>query len=104
APAGSDAGATPAADGFEELEAYDWTVDPGVEAYYCRYRTLTEDLFVQDFRPLVPQGTHHVALGYQDPGPPDGTYPEGENGCTGTTFGDVYTYVATVGADTFSLP
>jgi hypothetical protein len=89
---------------FEELAAYDWTIGGGVEAYYCEYRTLSEDLFISDFRPIMPSGTHHVVLGYGDPTQPDGVYPESEAGCTGTTFGDIYTYVATVGTEELSMP
>src|SRR5262245_37784034 len=53
------------ADGYRELVAQDWTAEPGVEAYYCTYQTLTEDIVVNSFRPLMPDGTHHVVIGYQ---------------------------------------
>jgi len=103
APAGSDGQ-------FEELMAYDWTVDPGVEAYYCGYRTLTEDLYISDFRPLMPDGTHHVVLGYQAPAREDGYVPAVEgvaptaDVCTGVSFGDIFAFAATVGTQELSLP
>lgn len=89
---------------LSELYTYDWTVDPGVEAYWCGYRTLKEDLFVSHFEPVMPEGTHHVTIGYQDPGPPDGFVPEGEGQCTGVSFGDVYAFVGTVGTEALTMP
>jgi hypothetical protein len=93
-------------EGLSELYAYDWTIDPGVEAYWCGYRTLKEDLFISDFHPLMPEGTHHVTIGYQDPGPADGFVPEGEGNppCTGIQFGDVYAFVGTVGTEALTMP
>jgi hypothetical protein len=98
-------------DEFSELMAYDWTVDPGVEAYYCGYQTLTEDLYISRFRPLVPTGTHHVVIGYQEPAAQDG-FVQGELGmgaplaevCTGVTFGDVFAYAGTVGSEELPMP
>jgi hypothetical protein len=95
---------------LETLMAYDWTVDPGVEAYYCGYQTLSEDLYISDFRPLMPDGTHHVVLGYQDPAHEDGYVPAVEgvpptpDVCTGVTFGDVFAFAATVGTQELSMP
>jgi hypothetical protein len=89
-----------------ELYSYDWTVDPGVEAYWCGYRTLKEDLFISHFQPVMPSGTHHVTIGYQDPDRPDGFVAEGEGSppCTGVDFGDVYAFVATVGTEALTMP
>jgi hypothetical protein len=95
---------------FETLMDYEWTVDPGVEAYYCGYRTLTEDLYISDFRPIVPEGTHHVVLGYQNPAHDEGYFPAVEgvpptaDVCTGVTFGDVFAFAATVGTEELSMP
>lgn len=107
---GSDSSAPPngpsvaSAKEFQEFYTYDWTIDPGVETYYCGYRTLKEDLYISDFRPIMPSGTHHVVLGYQNPSEPDGLVPEGQGSCTGTSFGDIFAYVGTVGAKDFSMP
>jgi hypothetical protein len=89
-----------------ELYAYDWTVDPGVEAYWCGYRTLKEDLYISHFEPLMPEGTHHVTIGYREAGPADGFFAEGEGSpqCTGTDFGDVYAFVGTVGTEALTMP
>jgi hypothetical protein len=89
----------------QELAGYDWTAGPGEEKYWCGYKTLTDDLYISEFRPVMPNGTHHVVIGYyESPTQPDGTFPEGTNGCIGVTFGDIYTYVGTVGAHDLPLP
>jgi hypothetical protein len=95
---------------FKEIFAYDWKIEPGVETYFCGYRTLTEDLYVSDFRPVMPKGTHHVVIGYQDPAVPDGIVPVVEgvgpspSACTGFTFGDVMAFGAGVGTDKLAMP
>lgn len=114
---GSDGGSTQdatkngdaatAADEFTELEAHDWKIDPGVETYSCGYTTLKEDLYIGAFSPIMPPGTHHVVLGYRDPGPADGYYQEDgqpTTPCTGVTFGDIFAYAATVGTEVFRMP
>jgi hypothetical protein len=101
-----DAAAIPRAQTFEELIAYDWTIDPGVEAYYCVYKTLTQDFWINDYRALAPAGTHHVSVGYGDPGPPDGAVSSTQTStCTGVTLGTNVAFVATRGnAGGFSMP
>jgi hypothetical protein len=90
---------------FEELIGYDWKIEPGVEEYYCVYKTMTEDLWVSDFRPLSPTGTHHVTVGYSDPGPPDGAVSASDTpSCTGVTLGTNLAFGATRGTDAFSMP
>jgi hypothetical protein len=93
---------------FEEVMAHDWTIEPGVEQYYCVYQTLKEDLFISDFRPIAPRGTHHVTLGVVDSGPPDGVIEAGDANaavpCSGLTLGDRLMYTAAVGTQGFSLP
>jgi hypothetical protein len=94
---------------FQDLYTYDWNIGPGVETYYCGFRTLKSDLWISDFRPLLPPGTHHVTIGYQDPGTtPDGLISSDSTmdkaPCTGTTLGDELSYGATVGGQDFSLP
>jgi hypothetical protein len=92
-------------DAFQELLAYDWMIDPGVEAYYCVYKTLTEDLWVSNYRPMLAPGTHHVTIGYGDPGPPDGAVSSTDTPtCTGTSLGANLAFAATRGTDAFSMP
>jgi hypothetical protein len=102
----TDASAIVRAKTFEELIAYNWTIDPGVEAYYCVYKTLTQDVWVSDYRALAPAGTHHVTVGYGDPGPPDGAVSSAQTStCTGVTLGTNVAFAATRGnADGFSMP
>lgn len=102
---GTEGGST--ANAFQELAGYDWTVDPGVEDYYCGFQTLTEDLYINDFRPEMPPGTHHVVIGYQTPGPPDGFVHADDTTqsvCNGITFGDIFAFAATVGTQELVMP
>jgi hypothetical protein len=106
---GSDSGGgAPTGKNFEEILAYDWQIDPGVESYYCVYKTLDEDLWFSDFHPLSPTGTHHVTLGYSNPGPPDGVYlstdATANPPCTGLTLGTNLAFGATRGTDDFTMP
>jgi hypothetical protein len=105
--AGSDAAPAALAEHFEELLAYDWTVDPGTETYFCSYKTLVEDLWVGDIRPLAPSGTHHVVLSFADPGPPDGVYSSTDASapvpCNGLPVGNMV-YAGFVGTDDFIMP
>jgi hypothetical protein len=100
-------GATQTGNGesFQELMAYDWNIDPGLEAYYCIYKTLSQDLWISEYRPLLPTGTHHVVVGYGDPGPPDGVQSAADTpSCTGITLSTNVAFGATRGTDGFSMP
>lgn len=93
---------------FEEFMAYDWEIEPGVEQYYCVYKTLEEDLWISDFKPLAPPGTHHVTLGFAEHGPDNAVIRAEDNDpdfpCNGLTLGDNLAYGATVGSGGFSMP
>jgi hypothetical protein len=90
---------------FQELLAYDWNIDPGVEAYYCVYKTLTQDIWISDYQALAPSGTHHVTVGYGEPGPPDGAVSSADTpSCTGLTLGTNVAFAAARGTDGFSMP
>ena len=106
---GGAAGDSGTATKFEELMAYDWTLQPGQEDYYCLFQTLKEDLWVHEYRPLSPTGTHHVSIGYGDPNRPDGTYLTGDDigggaRCNGVTLGDQLAFGALVGTKGFAMP
>jgi hypothetical protein len=101
----------PAPGAFQALLADDtWSVDPGAESYYCKYLTLKEDVYISKFRPLMPTGTHHVTLGYQDPARSDGFVPAVEGvpptaeACTGLSFGDVFAFAGTYGTQELAMP
>jgi Copper type II ascorbate-dependent monooxygenase, C-terminal domain len=90
---------------YEEILAYDWKIGPAVETYYCVYKTLKEELRISEYRALAPTGTHHVTLGYGDPGPPDGAIASADDpSCTGITLGSNLAVGATRGNDSFTLP
>jgi len=96
---------------FQDVLADDtWSVAPGAESYYCKYLTLKEDLYISKFRPLMPVGTHHVVLGYQEPAVPDGFVPavEGKpptaDACTGLSFGDIFAFAGTYGTQELDMP
>lgn len=107
--AGTPGTTGPTGKAYEEILGYDWKIDPGVETYYCVYKTLKEDLWFSDFRQNATTGTHHVTLGYGDPGPADGTYsettdPSANPKCNGLTLGTNLAFGATRGTDEFSMP
>jgi hypothetical protein len=55
------------------LISADWTLAGGSEFYQCTRLTVTEDLYITEFHPVIPLGTHHTVLTLQSPGAPDGT-------------------------------
>ena len=105
-----EARATSAARFQDVLVDDTWSVDPGVESYYCKYLTLEKDLYISKFRPLMPRGAHHVVLGYQDPARPDGFVsavegvPPTTDACTGLTFGDIFAFAGTYGTQELAMP
>ena len=93
---------------YEELSAYDWSLGAGEEQYFCVFTTLEEDLWISEFRPIQPPGTHHVTLGYIEPGPPDGVIEAGDPNapfqCTGISLGDNLAYGAVYNTPGFVMP
>ncbi len=58
---------------LETLISTDWALEPGTEIYLCSRITLEEDLWISEFHPIIPLGTHHTVVTLADPGDPDGT-------------------------------
>ncbi|HUH04380.1 MAG TPA: hypothetical protein VML75_20435, partial [Kofleriaceae bacterium] len=52
----------------------DWTLAPGTEDYVCVRTTVTEDLYISEFRAMIPSGTHHTVLAIDTQGGADGTF------------------------------
>jgi hypothetical protein len=51
-----------------------WELPAGQEGYYCARLTVQEDLYIKEFQPIAPQGTHHTLLSINEtPVGPDGT-------------------------------
>ena len=108
-PPSSDGGGAVTSKQYEEVLAHDWSLTPGLETYFCVYKTITEDLWVSDFRPEFPVGTHHVTLGFQDQGTQaDGVVASTDTTanppCNGVTLGNNLLYFAGVGTGGMSLP
>ena len=99
---------TPATSDFEELMAYDWTLEAGQEQYYCVYQTVQEDLWISHFEPIEPAGTHHVTLGFVEDAPADGVITAGDGNtdfpCNGITLGDNLAFAAVKNTAGFSMP
>jgi Copper type II ascorbate-dependent monooxygenase, C-terminal domain len=62
-----------AGDGWLRLIEADWQLGPRSEGYRCVRKTVDQDVFITEFAPLNPPGTHHTALiVVRDPVAPDG--------------------------------
>jgi hypothetical protein len=59
----------------ERLIEAQWELPANSEGYFCAYKTITEDLIVGEFEPVIPQGTHHTVLTMGEPQHPDGVFP-----------------------------
>lgn len=94
---------------MQEILAYDWKIDPGVETYYCVIETLKADIWADQYRPIATTGTHHVTIGYLDKPLADGTYKDGDDMgggsiCNGVSLGDRLAFGGVVGTGTFEFP
>lgn len=73
-----------------------WELAGGQEGYYCARLTAKEDIYIKEFQPIAPAGTHHTLLSiYEKPVGPDGTAPctAADNGHTtllGSGVGENY--------------
>ncbi|MEO8702358.1 MAG: hypothetical protein ABI867_20100 [Kofleriaceae bacterium] len=93
-----DSGPDP--DGFLSLLEGDWTLPPGGEGYFCVYATIPRDVYISEFRPLNPPGTHHTVLTrYSGATPADGVVP-----CNVGTNGQSMIYGSGVGSPDFAFP
>jgi len=61
----------------QRLIEAEWSLAPNSEGYFCAYKTITEDLVIGEFSPVIPLGTHHTVLTMGEPNKPDGVYPCG---------------------------
>lgn len=61
-----------AGDGWQVLIEGKWEMPPNSEGYRCVRFTLPEDLYVNEFRPVIPVGTHHTLLTSGDASGADG--------------------------------
>lgn len=59
-----------------------WELNAGEEGYRCVRRTVTDDMYLKEFQPIAPPGTHHTLLGINDT-------PLGADGVTLCTVMDI---------------
>jgi hypothetical protein len=75
----------PAAREWEPLVEGAWELPAGEEGYRCARLTATTDIFIKEFQPIAPPGTHHTLLSVSEaPTAPDGVAvcSAGDNGHT----------------------
>jgi hypothetical protein len=106
----SDAGATqkPAADkpapsdlsDWRTLVDGSWQLAGGEEGYRCARLTATEDLYIKEFQPIAPVGTHHTLLSVNE----EPTGPDGIEECGPNDNGHVTLLGSGVGEDYSSGP
>ncbi|MEM9489587.1 MAG: hypothetical protein AAGC55_10610 [Myxococcota bacterium] len=86
-------------DGFATLISGAWTLGPGTEDYYCARRTVTEDLYITEFRSTAPPGTHHSVLLIDSGSQPDGITP-----CSAQVLSPRMIYSAGINTNDIALP
>jgi hypothetical protein len=74
---GAAEGGGGAGSGMTTLVSTDWSLPPGSERYDCTYLTLEEDVWVTEFHPVIPVGTHHTVVTLV----PGGTEEDGTREC-----------------------
>jgi Copper type II ascorbate-dependent monooxygenase, C-terminal domain len=99
---GTDGGTT--ADGtvaqqFKPLISGQWSLAPASESHICVRKTLTEEIYVSAFHPIIPTGTHHTVLTITDGSQPDGTGP-----CGNTMDGPTMIFGTGIGTEDLVFP
>ena len=84
---------------FVSLLTADWNMAPEDEGYWCARTTADRDLYIKEFRPIAPQGTHHTALSLDAAGGEDGVFP-----CEASTTGFQILFGSGLGTESFALP
>jgi hypothetical protein len=85
--------------GFISLVTADWNMPASDEGYWCARVTVPEDIFIEEFRPIAPAGTHHTALSIDAAGGDDGVFP-----CQASTTGFQILFGSGLGTESFALP
>jgi len=110
-PSGADAGNNPNVDAstnpgpdaapgeWQTLITGDWTMPSGEESYVCVRLTVQEDMWINQFEAINPEGTHHTVLTVGEPNGEDGTFP-----CGAGTNSDAMIFGSGVGGDAVQLP
>jgi hypothetical protein len=82
---------------FIEIIGRDWSIPPG-ETYRCVRVLVEEDILINTFRPIAPDGTHHTVLTVSDQG------PAGEYNCSAGSLDSEMLYASGVGTDDLIFP
>jgi hypothetical protein len=88
-----------AGNGWSALVEGKWDLPANSEGYRCVRFTLPEDLWISQFRPVIPLGTHHTLLTVGDPSGPDGV-----SVCTASVNAPNGVFGSGVGSKDFSYP
>jgi hypothetical protein len=78
----------------------DWELPGGEEGYRCARLTAKEDLYIKEFQPIAPLGTHHTLLSVNE----EPTGPDGIEECGPNDNGHVTLLGSGVGEDYSSGP
>jgi hypothetical protein len=88
-----------AGDGWLSLVEADWKLDPQRERYICARITVPRDVYVHEFLPVAPVGTHHSGLSVE----PAGSGPDEVYDC-GPDLSGHQIYGSGVGTKAYALP
>lgn len=99
APSERDAYTPPGGERFV-LAAGDWSMPAGQEGYRCVRQTIDRTVFVHEFYPIAPNGTHHTVVTFNE----SPTMPDGVTPCSATTNAPDMIYGSGVGTEPLVLP
>jgi len=86
-------------DGWQTLIQGSWSIPAGSEGYHCVRATVPEDMYISEFRAIIPLGTHHTVLATDSAGGADGEFD-----CSANTLGDGAIFGSGVGTNSIAFP
>lgn len=86
-------------DGWQVLVDAEWKLAPGAEAHLCARTSVPRDVYLHEFSPLIPTGTHHTVVTVHD----QGDAPNGVVAC-GPDVSGQQIYGSGVGTKPDALP
>jgi hypothetical protein len=89
--------ATP--EGWQTLIRAEWSIPPG-EQYRCQRLTVAEDVWIKNFRSIIPQGHHHAVLTLTT----SPTAADGQASCNAGVNAPLMIYGSAPGTDDIALP
>ena len=94
-----DTNAPPGSERFVLVEG-DWSLGGGREEYRCVRTTIDRELFVSEFHPIAPLGTHHTVVTYVE----SPTRPDGITSCHASENDPDMIYGSGVGTEPLVMP